>query len=319
MLGRRKQIKWASLKVGILVTVALLIVFFAVLFAGNIQNIFSPKIVIYSTFDNVKGLGRGAPVLVSGIEVGHVETIRFSSAQKVRVGLAIEQKALQYIKEDSKANILTLGLLGDKYVEIIPGSMDSPPLLAGGAIPGQQELELKDVISTTDSSIKDLDEFINLLKSEFENSDGEGGTLPMLLKDPELYENLKIISRSLVVFAKKLEGEEGTVQMLLNSKEMYENLRSASESLDAFTQSLAESRGTVNRLIKDDELYENFNGTSEKVLNLLTMIENGQGVLGDLMYDDELTEEIKSTISEINTLIKAIKEKPKKYFKFSIF
>ncbi len=55
-----KQTRWAGLKIGVLATFAMAIVFVSIMFAGNIMELFSPKVEIYTSFDDVKGLREGS-------------------------------------------------------------------------------------------------------------------------------------------------------------------------------------------------------------------------------------------------------------------
>jgi len=109
-----KQVRWAAVKVGLLTTVSIAIIFLAIMFAGNIKDFFSPKVSIFTSFNDVKGLREGSPVWFSGVEIGAVEEIDFTSNRKMLVELSINAETLKYLKKDSHAEILTLGLLEDK-------------------------------------------------------------------------------------------------------------------------------------------------------------------------------------------------------------
>src|SRR3990170_5132491 len=110
MYDYRKQLAWSKLKVGIVVTAALIILLLAILFAGNIQNLFAPQSTIYATFHDVKGLRSGAPVWFAGVQIGSVKSINFTG-EKITASMKIDRDALPFLKKDSEASILTLGLL----------------------------------------------------------------------------------------------------------------------------------------------------------------------------------------------------------------
>jgi phospholipid/cholesterol/gamma-HCH transport system substrate-binding protein len=149
-----KHIRWASIKVGLVVTIALVTIFLAVMFAGNIESFFAPKSIIYAEFDDVKGLRKGSPVWFSGVEIGAVTSIRFTGLQNIQVEMSVVPSALHHFKQNSRAVILTLGLLGDKYVEISPGSSDSERLKVGETIKGRTQTEIKDVVQMGQVSIE---------------------------------------------------------------------------------------------------------------------------------------------------------------------
>ncbi len=314
-----KKLRWAKLKVGIVITIALFILFFTVIFAGNIERLFSPKVKIYALFDDVKGLREGSPVWFSGVEIGSVTAIKFTGQQKIQVVLSITYDTLKYLKKNSAANILTLGLLGDKYVEISPGSKEAGGLKAGDTIIGSTQTEFQDIVQTSKESIAKLSDFINMLQDIIVKIDKGEGTVSKFLKDPHVYNNLKEMTEDIKLFAQTLRTSEGTLNKLIKDPAVYKRFQSASENLDNFTQKLATSKGTLNRLIEDESLYKNMSAAAERLNKLLVEIDKGEGVMGSLVKDKEMSEELKATLKELNALVKDIKEHPRKYFKFSVF
>jgi len=348
-----RQLRWAKLKVGIIITVALIILVFAVLFAGSLEGLFRSEVEIYAIFDDVKGLRKGAPVWFSGIEVGSVKSLNFIPQHRIRASLSLDKDVLKYLRKDSSATILTFGLLGDKYMEIEPGSKDAEPLMPGDTITGTSQAEVREIVETGKESIRRLSDFIKTLEGIIQRIEKGEGTVSRFLRDPSVYENLKETTDELAGLVRKLESGRGTLGRLVNDDTLYkdisssvkdirvfaESLRSsegtlsrvikdpilyerflrASKNLDRFAERLATSRGTVSRLIEDESLYENINKVSERLAILLEKVEKGEGVIGSLVKDEELSSELKSTLKELNALIKDMKENPHRYFKFSLF
>ncbi len=353
MYQQKKQVRLSQLRVGLTVTIALAIVFITVMFAGNIEEILKPKANVYAVFDDVKGLREGAPVWFSGIEIGSVKGLDFVMESKIKVTMALSRESLRYLKRDSKATILTLGLLGDKYIEIIPGSKTAPALSPGDTIQGVSPAGIQDIVETSQASLARLTEFIHKLEEILVNLEKGKGTVPMLLRDPALYENLKKTTEDLSSITKKLKSgsgtagrlitedklykdlsesvkeirlfaetlnrAEGTVKKLIVSPELYDRFMKATDNLSSFTEHIRSSKGTLYRLIEDPELYNNLAETSKRLNSLLKRIDEGEGLLGSLIKDKEVMEELKITLKELNILIKDIRENPKKYFKFSLF
>ncbi|MBI4848660.1 MAG: MCE family protein [Nitrospirae bacterium] len=348
-----KQHRWAKLRVGLVITLAVVTVFFAVMFAGNIEKFFSPKVKIYTLFNDIKGLREGSPVWFSGVEIGSVKSMHFTIQKKIQVEMLIASDTLKLLKKDSRANILTLGLLGDKYVELIPGSSEAASLKGGDTIMGQTTTEIQDVVETSQASIAKIADFINTLEGMIEKMEKSNGTVSKLLSDPSVHDNLKETTKELSGLLRKMESGEGTISRLVNEGDVYSDLSSsvkdiklfakslresdgtlnkliadpalynrfqeASENLDSFTRKLVKSKGTVNKLIEDESLYDNINSVSIKLGALLESVDKGEGVVGSLMKDEDLSKELKSTLRELNALIKDVKEHPGKYFKFSLF
>lgn len=348
-----KQLRWAQLKVGVVVTVALFIVLFTILFAGNIEKLFIPKVTVYAMFEDVKGLRSGAPVWFSGVEIGSVSAIEFLNDRNLKVTMSINHASLEFLRKDSGATVHTFGLLGDKYIEVSPGTMDAKALSPGDTLLGVASLEMQDIVQTSQESIGRITDFINTLEEMLVKIEKGEGTLAKFLKDPDLYNNLREATDGLSnmvdgleggrgsvgkllkdealyedisssvedikLFAENLKASEGTLNKVINDPALYERFLRASESLDDFTQKVATSRGTLNRLIEDESLYANLNNASERLGVILEKIDRGEGVVGKLVKDEELSDELVTTLRELNALMKDIKEHPKRYFKFSLF
>ena len=348
-----KHLRWAKLKVGIVITIALVVVFLAVMFAGNIEKIFAPKVSVYAVVNDVKGLREGSPVWFSGVEIGSVKRIQFTIHHKIKIEMSIVSDALKYLRTDSMANILTLGLLGDKYVEITPGSNIAEDLKVGEVIMGSTQIEIQDVVETSQESIAKIADFVVMLEELLVKVDKGEGTISKFIQNPDVYDNLSATLGELKILIKKIEDGKGTVSRLINEDRLYvdaassvedvklfaktlresegtlnklikdpsvyDRFQRASESLDTFMQKIGNSEGTVNRLIEDESVYENINAASEKLNNILSRVDQGEGLMGSLVKDDELSQELKSTLKELNFLVKDMKEHPSRYFKFSLF
>ncbi len=314
-----KHIRWAKLKVGVVITIAAVIVFLAVMFTGNIEKFFVPKVKVYADFSDVKGLREGSPVWFSGVEIGAVKRIKFTEERKIKVEMLINSDIINYLKKDSLADILTLGLLGDKFIEINSGSRDSAGLEAGDTILGMSHIEIQDMVETGQESIANLSKFISTLEGVLINIEQGEGTISKFIKDPSLYDNLDNVTRELTDLVVKLKGGKGTVSKLLSEDTVYADIAASVENTKKFTERLQSSDGTLNKLIEDKSLYENFDQVSGKLNGILGKIERGEGFAGSLLKDDELTDELKSALKEMSALMKDVRENPRRYFKFSFF
>lgn len=314
-----KQHNWAKLKVGIVGTVAFLTIFFAVMFAGNIEKLFVPRVMIAAMAYDVKGLREGSPVWFSGVEIGAVRSIEFTIQQKVRFEMMIASDSLKHLKKDSRANIMTLGLLGDKYVEITPGTKEASALKPGDMLKGSTQVEINDVVQTSQESIAKITDFIGKLEEILNNISQGEGSVSKFFQDPSIYDNLNEATNELKALIGKIDNGTGTVSRLLNEDNVYVGLSSSVEDIKHFAETLKDSEGTLNKLIEDKRLYDNVTAASGTLNVILEKIDKGEGLAGSLVSDDELSKELKTTLEELNTLIKDIKKNPDRYFKISIF
>jgi phospholipid/cholesterol/gamma-HCH transport system substrate-binding protein len=101
---------------------------------------------VVANFDNVSGLGQGAPVEVAGVQVGRVEAIRLTPGDRAVVTLRLEP-GLQ-LHDDAIASIRTKGIIGDKFIQLSPGNSEKL-ISAGGTIHDTEStIDLEQLIST---------------------------------------------------------------------------------------------------------------------------------------------------------------------------
>lgn len=349
----KKQLMWSKLKIGTVISIALLTLLLTVVFTGDIANIISPKELIKIDIRDAAGLRSGSPVWFAGIEVGSVKSIGLSPQYGIIVTVSVNRDVMGYLKKDSHATVQTMGLLGDKYVELSPGSSTAPALRPGEMLEGGAETSAQDMVSTGEELLKKMDDVVGKIGALIATI-GEGrGTVAQLLKDPALYNNLKDASQRLSEMIAAMQNGKGSAGKLISDDMLYNRLLAASESMERFGSKLDKGQGSLNRLvedpalydrllgaassfedfgaklnkgqgsldrfIEDPQLYENLVQSSVRLQAILQRIEKGEGTAGMLVRDEELAQELKDTIKELKGLTSDIRKDPKKYFKFSVF
>ena len=120
--------------VGIFVLLGLLCVGYLTIKLGRMEMISSEGYRLHARFSSVSGLRVGADVEIAGVPVGKVVSIelpRGASVAEAVVSLRLQEDLR--LSEDSMAAIKTSGLIGDKYVNIVPGGA-SATIEHGGEI-----------------------------------------------------------------------------------------------------------------------------------------------------------------------------------------
>lgn len=178
-----------EIKVGALILAAAALLGVLVLVIGDFSWEDGEEVLVDYVF--VGSLQPGASVRSSGVKVGKVENIEFMGGEvnpktgepiQIRLTLWIQERALNNVREDSRFLINTEGMLGEQYVEIIPGTASAPRLSQGAIVRGddpprtdllmQRAFQLVDVLSKVmvDNSGK-FDEILNSLGRLLETSD----------------------------------------------------------------------------------------------------------------------------------------------------
>lgn len=318
MNQRKKQLSWAQLKAGVVVTAALAVLLLVVLFSGGIEGLFAPHAEVKFRLQDVQGLRAGAPVWLLGVEVGTVENIDLTRQGSV-VTLSIRKSALKYVHNNAHATVATMGLLGDKFVEIWPGDPRAEAVEAGAFIEGRSGTELGDVVATSVRSIEQVEDFIGTLDSMIAKIDQGKGSLSMLINDSALYVKAVQMTRSALEYVRHVQRAQGTLQRLVEDPALYAQMKSAAAGVDAMMAQINRGPGTLHRLIEDPALYNDLAIAASGLASLARSFDNGGGAAGTLLRDEQFATALEQTVFNIRDLTKDMKERPGRYFKFELF
>ncbi len=168
-----------ELRVGIFVLAGLAIMMLFILRIGNMKLMPSSSSLNF-VFHFANGVKVGAPVRFAGVDIGEVKELNLffdSKEQKTRIQIVGQVKKEIKIPTDSTAWVNTLGLLGEKYIEIMPGKDYARCLSTGGTIIGNDPLAMHEVTQT-------LIDIANKMNSK-------EGTIGKLFSDDAVYNNLE--------------------------------------------------------------------------------------------------------------------------------
>jgi phospholipid/cholesterol/gamma-HCH transport system substrate-binding protein len=301
-------------KVGFFVVVGVLVLAYMSMKVGRLKYGPDQGYEVHGHFDSAEGLVRGVPVEIAGVEVGRVKDITLE-AGKARVTLQLNPDV--EIGEDVEAAIRTKGVLGDKYVEIVLGSPQAPPMKPGGRIKQTTSPANIDTLLKQLGSIgKDVKQLTGSISNVLGGEQGEESLKIIVDSIRDLAQTLnqtvqrnqENIDRTLdnfAVFSKDLRQISGTNKEAL--REIVENFREASgqlrETIIAFsqiTEKINRGEGTIGKLIHDEETVETMNKTLIALKEIGEKINRGEGTIGKLVHDEETVDNLNTTLSSIN-------------------
>ncbi len=304
-------------KVGFFVVAGIVILAYMSMKVGTLKYGPDSGYEVYGLFDSAEGLVEDVPVQIAGVEVGRVKGITLD-AGKAKVTLQLDPNIS--IDEDVQAAIRTKGVLGDKYVELILGSAQAPPLKPGGRIrrttsPTNMETLLKELGSIG----KDIKKITRSFSGVLGGEEGEASLKIIMDIVKELvqtlnetiqknHENIDQILDDLTVFSKDLRNLSGTNKQALN--EIVANFREASGELrktilafSEITGKINRGEGTIGKLIHDEQMVESLNKTLVAIKGIAEKINRGEGTIGKLVQEEETAENINTTLTGINDYI----------------
>ncbi|MFD2941869.1 MlaD family protein [Flavobacterium notoginsengisoli] len=173
-------------KLGMFVTIGLLLFIMAVYFIGKQKNLFGSTFHITSQFKTVSGLEVGNNVRFSGINVGTVEQIQLKNDSTVIVVLVMKEDVRKFIKTDATASIGSDGLMGDKVLTISPGTKSQQIIGDNGVIASVDGIEMHDIMKSVKKSVDNIGVISDEIAIFSHSMNNGNGALARLVKDDKM-------------------------------------------------------------------------------------------------------------------------------------
>ncbi|MBI4467083.1 MAG: MCE family protein [Acidobacteria bacterium] len=136
-----------EIKVGLLVVGAVVLLVLALAFVGGMNVLQQPRDFYTLRTQFAGGVEAGSPVRYAGIKVGRVEGTTLDPKDPGRVVITISVDPQTPVRTDSKAEVSSLGMLGENYIEIHPGSPQADRLPPGSEIPVQEAVRWGELVN----------------------------------------------------------------------------------------------------------------------------------------------------------------------------
>ncbi|MBT4760502.1 MAG: MCE family protein [Bdellovibrionaceae bacterium] len=226
-------------KVGLMfiVTIAMVITFSYYL---GVLNLFSQKNELTIAYNFAGGIEVGSPVRVMGIKVGKVKEIKFDpqfkmpngEEVKLKVVISVNEKAWTSLRQDSKFYINLAGVIGEKYLEVSPGSLSSGELEPNSILRGVDPPRIDQLISqgyglagkilemveNNEGSVVETLNTVNLLVVNLNSLLKQTNALAKHKEAREILKNITTLTSDLAYFTGNLRDKEGKKTLKLLNK-----------------------------------------------------------------------------------------------------
>lgn len=280
-----------EVKVGLFVTIALVMLYFGFNFLKGIDFLDATN-KYYAIYDNVDQLSVSNPVLVNGYAVGRVSNIKIVQGKQNKVLVELEIDS-DIILGDSATAILNSDFLGSKSILLNIGNK-SKPLAPGDTILAEAARGIFDVFTETAepvaNNVQTTLRKLNVVLDNLASNSARLDTLFMRLKYTpglvnralitaddrmkELSGSFKLTSDNLSIALRDLKpviGNFKTFSDTLKQMELNKTVAKTEQALDNLNKILSKLNNednTVGKFLKDDSLYVNLN---RLLLNLDTL------------------------------------------------
>jgi phospholipid/cholesterol/gamma-HCH transport system substrate-binding protein len=220
------------------------------------------------------------------------------------------------LRQDAQALVRTKGMLGEKYIELQPGTPTAPPLPEGGSIAQTKSArEFDQVLDKIPQLVDDLRPILSDVRQVSQTLQRVIGTAEGEANLKDMLANFNKASKSLSSLAQGLERGEGTLGKLLKDERLYQQVQgavtqvqTAARHLSSFTEGLSRGEGTLGKLAKDEQLYTQAKEAVASLNRIAKKIDQAEGTLGKLVNDPSLYQDAKKAVKNVNQAMEGVKE-----------
>ncbi len=301
----QKQLQWSQLKVGLTVIFASVTLGVLLFLMSGTGGLFTPKLTLKAYFDNASGLRKGAPVRLSGVDVGNVKDILIIPSKQptpVEVTMTVSSRFQDGLHKDSLAELSTAGVLGETYIDIDSSQAKGAEIQNGDTLPAHFVPDFSDVVRASQSTLQNLQALEARVDRILAFVESGNGSVGKLIYDPALYNRLNGVVSQFQTLVTQVNEGKGTLGKLVADDQLYDKLNGTVDKVNSLIDDLNAGKGTAGKLLKDPALYDNANQTIANVKQLTADINAGKGTLGKLTKDEVLASKLQNTISKLSDL-----------------
>ncbi|HFB67709.1 MAG TPA: MCE family protein [Calditrichae bacterium] len=288
---------------------------------GSNQKWFDSKYSLYIFLPNVEGLLPGAFVTLSGLKVGVVGEITFTehnNQSDIRVELKIAREYADKITPSSVARIKTMGILGDKYVDISLGNPREEPLAEGSYLAVAPQVNLDKLLVNSESIVEHLQETTEHLAAITGSIRNGSGVLGKFITDPRTATQLTATLNSLSRTMRNIERGKGLLGQVVSDTALAATVSQTARNLEAISRQINSGKGTLGKLLREDVAHQRLVAVLQQTDSLLIRL-RGNGTAGKILKDKQLYVNLVQTLRQLNLLLEDLQKHPEKYVKFELF
>ncbi len=317
-MKRPSFLTWEQLRVGAVILIGLAVLAIAVLRLGDSISLFSSRYQLVAFLPNANGIRVGGGVQIAGQLAGTISAIDFlpvdnDTTRNLRVLVEIDERLQEQVRQDSRARLRPLGLLGDKVLDISPGTPQYRVLRELDTLVVGEAVDYDEVLlqaSTAVSEVVGLTRDLRVVTGTIARGEG---TFGQLLTSRAMYDDVRTTLNQANSLLATMQNPNGSFGRLLNDPLLYRNLTNLTGSVDSLVGQLNRPDGTFGRLVRDDTLYRRLVDVTTTADSVLGLVTRGDGTAAKLLRDDQLYLELTRAVAELTTVLQDLRANPRKY------
>ena len=259
---------------------------------------------LITEFDQVAGLNLQSAIRVAGVKVGAVTAIGLDG-KKAKVTLSLPNEFAVY--KDASASLNSIGILGEKYIDLDPGHPESGVLAEDATIPSKSGVGLDDLMASLGSISKDVK---NITSAFSESIGGEQGRQKL----DEIVDNIRQLTGEFRAMAQENHGTINNTmanvqQMSADLKDKLPKIAQQFEDLgrnlnDMVSQGKPELQGVLTDVRKLTAILQD---TANNVSSITDKMNKGEGTIGKLLNDPTTVNKINTAVDNVNSMLGGFK------------
>jgi phospholipid/cholesterol/gamma-HCH transport system substrate-binding protein len=249
-----------KLIVGIFVAVCLVLFGVGLFLIGSGKQLFTKSFNVYADFAKITGIQNGGKVRVAGMDAGTVTRIEVPSRPdaKFRIYLRIIETLHPLVRQDSVATIQTDGLLGNKYLQVDAGSVDSPLAQNDSMIQAKEPFEWGDLMEEITDVVKQVNGIMTGVKEQLVSTlsqiEGTAKSANLLIEGAtphvkSILASANKISADLREIIDGVQAGQGTVGALFKDKELSASVRRSVDQTEHAVENIRQSTADAKKII----------------------------------------------------------------------
>ncbi|MCU0656969.1 MAG: MlaD family protein [Polyangiaceae bacterium] len=306
--------------VGAFVLFGLVATSVVVITIGNERRVFDAKVQFETRFPDVQGLKEGAPVRLSGVDIGNVKRIEHSDRgddDQLRVKIEVVRSEAVRIREDSIIRVANKGLLGDKMLEISPGKVGSKALPPGAFVKSEPPADYSNMLAEAKE-----------IPGQARQALGNLEKVTASLAEEKTRQEMQQAIHSVTIILNNIAQGQGYASRLLNDPGEAEKISRAVGELSATTRKLNTTLDSVNAILERVKtgpgtahglIYENdstravsqIGDAAGEVAVALRQVREGNGLAKGLLYggpgQEKLSENLTAASADLRAIMKDVR------------
>ena len=307
--------RWADLKTGLFVSVALFLLFITLFISAPLSALFHPGTYLYVKVDNVGGLRVDASVLLDGFQIGTLKRIGLAASGGELLRVKIGKSYIRYIYRNAYAQIEAPSFVGSKVIAIYRGDKQCGPVKPGDTIPAVIVDPMRDVNKVL-ASASGVAGRVDSMITSIEHGKG---TLGQLVINPELYDRLTLSVSQMAELLTAMQHGNGSFSHIVNDSLLYHKLIASVNQVGLLLDSARNGSGTSSHIINDPTLYQHAIDAVDRVSVLIEQIQAGPGPTGTAISNKPMADDMRNVVKDLDLLIQDVKKNPRRYFSIHIF